>query len=526
MNRRERRAQKKSGGTPPRRPAAAAPAAPASISEMLLGLGGVQKAVPVTPPAEVAPDRVQSVLAQLRLDRTVAGDLDRLQRTLAAQPDSETLLHRVARLQLRLDRRADALVTFRRLLALRPDHPEARHMAAVLAGEAPAKANADYIAGLFDAFADSFDDKLVDWLDYRGPQQVAELAAAGLAGQTAARAIDLGCGTGLAGAEIRPLVRRLDGIDLSPRMVEHAHRRRVYDELQVGEIVALLQGRPETYDLMLAADVLSYFGDLRPLFEAAHASLRNDGVLVATVEAGAEAGRYVATRTGRYQHGADYLRRRAADAGFDLLRLDDIDLRLEQGRPVAGYVFALRRQPPVPPDPLASLSTGDLLAGLERPGADILLAAAQQMVGTDFAVGWAIDLGGGMAGHAEALRRLSQHLDMADEDPERVRRAFESSAYDDCDAGALIEYLETRPDHYDLILATDLLRTAADPAAVFSAVKIALALAGVFVALAPADRHDAESWRRMAQAEGLIVLAVEPVTLPDGTAAFCLAAES
>src|SRR3546814_4179771 len=90
-------------------------------------------------------------------------------------------------------------------------------------------------------------------------------------------------------------------------------------------------------------------------------------------------------------HGADYLRRRAAEAGFDLLRLDDIDLRLEQGRSVAGYVFALRRQPPVPPDPLAALSTGDLLAGLERPGADILLAAAQQMVGTDFAVGWAID---------------------------------------------------------------------------------------------------------------------------------------
>src|SRR3546814_8571109 len=74
------------------------------------------------------------------------------------------------------------------LLALRPDHPEARHMAAVLAGEAPAKANAAYIAGLFDAFADSFDGKLVDWLDYRGPQQVAELAADALGGQPAARA--------------------------------------------------------------------------------------------------------------------------------------------------------------------------------------------------------------------------------------------------------------------------------------------------------------------------------------------------
>src|SRR3546814_4562577 len=94
---------------------------------------------------------------------------------------------------------------------------------------------------------------------------------------------------------VRPLTRRLDGIDLSPRMVDHARQRRIYDELQVGEIVALLQDRPEAYDLMLAADVLSYFGDLRPLFEAAHAALRNDGAFVATVEPGAETGRSVAT---------------------------------------------------------------------------------------------------------------------------------------------------------------------------------------------------------------------------------------
>src|SRR3546814_7514697 len=125
-------------------------------------------------------------------------------------------------------------------------------------------------------------------------------------------------------------------------------------------------------------------------------------------------------------------------------------------------------------------------------------------------------LGGGMAGQAQALRRLSQHLDMVDANPERSRRAFESSVYDDCETGGPVAHLEARPDHYDLILATDLL-AAADPAAVFSAVKIALALAGVFVALAPASLHDAEVWRQMAQAEGLIVLAVEPVTLPDGT---------
>jgi predicted TPR repeat methyltransferase len=526
MNRRQRRAQKKAGGSPPRRPALPAPIMRRSISEMLLGLGGIDEMAPAAAPARLETDGVVSALAQIRLDRSATVELDRLQRALAAQPDSADLLHRVARLQIRLDRRADALVTFRRLLALQPDHPEARHMAAVLAGEAPARAHAAYIADLFDRFADSFDDKLVGWLDYRGPQQVAALAAAALGGLPASRAVDLGCGTGLAGVEVRPLVRRLDGIDLSPRMVAHARERRIYDDLHIGEIVAALYARPETYDLMVAADVLSYFGDLRPVFEAAHRALRGPGLFVATVEAGSDAGRYAAARTGRYQHGGDYLRRRAAEAGFELQRLDDIDLRLEQGRPVAGYAFVLRRLPPAAPDPLAMLSTGELLAGLDRAGADILLAGARRMVGEDFAVGWAIDLGGGMASQAETLRRLAQHVDMVDPDPERCRRAFESGAYDECESGDPVAYLEARPDHYDLILATDLLRQAADPAAAFSAVKIALAVAGVFVALAPAGPYDADDWRRMAQAEGLFVLAVEPVTLPDGAAAFCLAAES
>src|SRR3546814_2106569 len=69
-------------------------------------------------------------------------------------------------------------------------------------------------------------------------------------------------------------------------------------------------------------------------------------------------------------------------------------------------------------------------------------------------------LGGGMAGQAQALRRLSQHLDMVDANPERSRRAFESSVYDDCETGGPVAHLEARPDHYDLILATDLLAAA------------------------------------------------------------------
>lgn len=489
---------------------------------MLLGMGGVKAVAPAATPAETVIDPVHSALAQLRLAETLAANLNRLQRALAAASASEFQLHQMARLQLRLDRRADALITYRRMLTLHPGHAEARHMVAVLAGEVPEKANEAYVAALFDAFADSFDEKLVDWLDYRAPQHVAAATRAALdKSPGVARGIDLGCGTGLLAPELRGLVKRLDGIDLSPKMVDKARARRLYDELTVGEIVSELQKRPHVYELVAAADVLSYFGDLRALFEAVRGSLPDGGLFVATVEKGSGA-RYQAGKTGRYQHGEAYLRKRAAEAGFVVLSFDEIELRKEENKPVLGYVFALRAQE-TPESQAAALSVmplDDLLAGLDMPHAGVVVAAAQRMIGNGFAVGWAIDLGGCLARHAGDLRQLSQHLDMVAEDSARSRRAFETGLYDDCDSGAVIHFLEDRPDHYDLIMAADPAVTQADAAIFFSAVKIALAAAGVFVGV---FNGDAGVLSETAKAEGLFVLAVEP--LLDGSG-FCLIAES
>lgn len=522
MNRRERRAQKKAGGGggPVRRAPAGRPGATA-ISDMLLGLGGVQKVAPSAAPTATAIDPVHSALAQLRLGETLATRLERLQASLAAAPNSEALLHQVARLQVRLDRRADALITWRRLLALDPGHAEARHMVAVLAGEVPEKANEAYVAALFDAFADSFDEKLVGWLDYRAPQHVAAAVRAALGeGKTAARGIDLGCGTGLLAPELRGLVKHLDGVDLSPKMVEKARARRLYDALVVGEIVAELQKHPAGYDLVAAADVLSYFGDLRALFEAVRAALPEDGLFVATVEKGSGA-RYQVGKTGRYQHGEAYLRKRAAEAGFVVLSLDEIELRKEENKPVAGYVFALRAQetPESQSARLSATSLDDLVASLDAPHAAAVVAAAQRMIGKGFSVGWAIDLGGCLAPHAIELRALAQHLDMVSTNQARSRRAFETGLYDDCDCDAMIPFLENRPDHYDLIMAADPAVIPGDPAAFFSAVKIALALAGVFIGVFTGD---AEALGEAAKAEGLFLLSTEP--LPDGS--ICLIAES
>lgn len=528
MNRRERRRQKKSGGaSPPLRKVVR----PASVSDMLLGLAGVRGPVQAAPPDKLPEDPVHSALAQMRLNQGLAVELGKLEQALRENPDSEALLHSVARLQLRLDRRADALLTFRRLLAIKPDHAEAAHMIGILSGAAPEKPDAAYIADMFDQYADTFDEKLTHWLDYQAPQQVAAAARAALGeDQKVRRAIDLGCGTGLLGPEVRDLAERLDGVDLSSRMIEKAKARGSYDELIVGEIIETLQGRNQAYDLILAADVLAYFGDLRPLLSAVCASLHEGGVFVATVEKGAD-GRYQADKTGRYQHGESYLRKRAAEAGFVLLSLEEVTLRREENRPVQGYVFALRRlaadtETDAAPAAMPALSVDDLLASLETPGAAIAAAAAQHVVSSERPVGWAIDLGGCMGRYVAELRRLAQHIDMITPDADRTRQLFEAGVYDDTDTGDIIPFLEARPDHYDLIVAADVSWLNGDIALLFSAVKIALALAGAFIAVVPASRYDEAALRDMVKAEGLIVLALEPVTLTDGSAGFCVIAES
>ena len=73
------------------------------------------------------------------------------------------------------------------------------------------------------------------------------------------RAIDLGCGTGLAAAAFASEVDHFIGIDLSPRMIEQARATGLYAELEVADMVQGLRGKPDaSAELVLAADAMVY----------------------------------------------------------------------------------------------------------------------------------------------------------------------------------------------------------------------------------------------------------------------------
>ena len=171
------------------------------------------------------------------------------------------------------------------------------------------------------------------------PEILRDLADMVMHGRSQLSILDLGCGTGLAGAAFQPLAARLDGLDLSPAMLEKARARGIYDDLTVGDIESALAAPGRSYDLILAADTLVYLGDLAPVFRGARSRLAAEGYFLFTVEAAKDGFELGPKR--RWRHADPYLRATAAAAGFTVAGLVAAAPRREANLPVAGFAVAL-----------------------------------------------------------------------------------------------------------------------------------------------------------------------------------------
>jgi predicted TPR repeat methyltransferase len=278
---------------------------------------------------------------QLKGDLVAAADL-LLQATDLA-PGFASAWFTLGDIREQLGERGPAIAAFRKA---RTSDPDDRHGASLrlmllgaekLSGMPPA-----YVRSLFDQYAPKFETALVGDLGYRGP---ALLFKAVLAVRAAARkpaffkrAIDLGCGTGLAARAFAKEVDVFVGIDLSPRMIERARVTGLYAELEVAEMVHGLGSKPDaSANLILAADAAVYLSDLAPLLREAARVLASGGLLAFTTET--HDGEGVVLGEGlRYAHSPAYVRAAIAAAGLTLSRLDDLSARNEDNAPVPGLV--------------------------------------------------------------------------------------------------------------------------------------------------------------------------------------------
>ena len=226
----------------------------------------------------------------------------------------------------------------------------------------------DEAATFFDSFAETFDANL-ERIGYRVPQLVGRALAAHVeavrAGVPFGTTLDAGCGTGLVGPHLRPLTSgALVGVDLSPKMLEHASQRThagtaVYNTLVAQDLVSLqrahvLKGSStlpltEGFELVVAADVLVYFGELTAAFTAFVRLSSATSLLIFTCERpkigeAVPLGFDKSQDTGRFVHTKSYVVSAAAAAGgYRLLTYREEVLRYEGGEPVDGHLFIFSR---------------------------------------------------------------------------------------------------------------------------------------------------------------------------------------
>jgi len=202
-----------------------------------------------------------------------------------------------------------------------------------------------YVRALFDGYAPQFDEALTAGLGYRGPEVLLQAVERAQTGRLSrfARALDLGCGTGLAGVAFHPLCDELTGIDLAPRMLAVAESKGVYKRLIEGDVMQFavaekVAGR--RYDLILAADVFMYFHDLSAFRDIAPL-LASSGLFAFTVETYDGDGA-ILRDTLRYAHGEAHVRDALRAAGLAVVSLDAASTRTEKGVPVPGLVVVAR----------------------------------------------------------------------------------------------------------------------------------------------------------------------------------------
>ena len=237
---------------------------------------------------------------------------------------------------------------YQKVLELDPeDHGGAAvRLASMGRGETPPKAPDAYVETLFDQHAAAFEAILVDQLEYCVPLMVPDrIKALGLG--PFQKLLDLGCGTGLTGGALRDICEEMVGLDLSENMVEIAHEKDLYETLYVAEAADFLEDNEDgPFDIVTATDVLPYIGFLEELFFGVADNMETGGLFFfssETLPAEVMGERdFMVGPHQRFAHAEGYVRKTLAAAGFEVVEVEEITVRLEDGAPIPGHLVVAR----------------------------------------------------------------------------------------------------------------------------------------------------------------------------------------
>lgn len=231
---------------------------------------------------------------------------------------------------------------FKQALKLQPNNEAIQYTLNAIEGKTPIdKAPKTYVQNLFDAYADHFDIHVRKALRYKVPELLFD-AVFHATNEKNLTILDLGCGTGLCGEAFKPLAKKLSGVDLSPKMIEAAQQKKIYDELIVADNLECLKTKENSFDLIIAADVLVYIGNLEPTLAACFDALKLGGLLAFSTEVCKDQN-FAMQSSGRFCHSQNYIKDLAKKIGFKILSHEICPTRLQQDQEVLGNIFVLEK---------------------------------------------------------------------------------------------------------------------------------------------------------------------------------------
>ncbi|APG83326.1 class I SAM-dependent DNA methyltransferase [Sinorhizobium americanum] len=259
---------------------------------------------------------------------------------------------RLADYEEKSGRKEAAVAALRNTLRLNPGDIFGASLKLALLGAAdtPEQPSSTYVERLFDDYAERFDQALVEKLGYSVPEKLAALIERATGGSGFRHVTDLGCGTGLFGERIRSRAAFLEGFDLSANMLSKAEGKAVYDRLgqadlslppsDCGIFGELAEGRA---DLVSAADVLMYLGNLESAFAVAERLLAPGGLFAFSVEDSADERDFLLRPSLRYAHSEAHVVSLCAAFRLSMIAVERTVIRMDAGLPIDGILFLARK---------------------------------------------------------------------------------------------------------------------------------------------------------------------------------------
>ena len=238
------------------------------------------------------------------------------------------------------DKLLEAKLNYKKAIELKSDSKKFKHIFDALTGKTTNFAPREYVEVLFDNYAINFENSLVNKLEYKIPNKIVEMIVAKNPNIQLGSVLDLGCGTGLIGDEIKKYCSNLEGVDLSKLMLEKASAKNIYDKLEHQDIVEYLSTEDLDFNYFISSDVFVYVGNLSEIFRLIKSRNKSKGKFVFSTEHTDRDGFFL-EQTGRYSHSKKYIESLCNKFGYKLSHFEVVNLRKNKNKFIIGGLYFL-----------------------------------------------------------------------------------------------------------------------------------------------------------------------------------------